>query len=187
MCPSATPAPLSSDGSAAAADPEALTPASPASSGGGRVISSADGMAPFGEPDPSPPAGVYSATLSSLPPPPPRSWLSPVRSPVASRPVRSPVASRPRGNPPRRYLTPPRTSAAPPPRRHLTPPRTSRAASPPRTRYDFQSPQPSDARFAAQFRAAATASANGKKGELRRMRDEYAALKRDLADKKSRR
>ena len=43
------------------------------------------------------------------------------------------------------------------------------------------------ARFAAQFRAAATASANGKKGELRRMRDEYAALKRDLADKKSRR
>ena len=35
--------------------------------------------------------------------------------------------------------------------------------------------------------AAATASANGKKGELRRMRDEYAALKRDLADKKSRR
>jgi len=27
----------------------------------------------------------------------------------------------------------------------------------------------------------------GKKGELRRMRDEYAALKRDLADKKSRR
>ena len=32
-----------------------------------------------------------------------------------------------------------------------------------------------------------TASANGKKGELRRMRDEYAALKRDLADKKSRR
>ena len=89
-------------------------------------------------------------------------------------------------NPPRRYLTPPRTSAAPPPRRHLTPPRTSRAASPPRTRYDFQSPQPSD-RFAAQFRAAATASANGKKGELRRMRDEYAALKRDLADKKSRR
>jgi hypothetical protein len=165
----ATPAPLSSDGSAAAADPEALTPASPASSGGGRVISSADGMAPFGEPDPSPPAGVYSATLSSMPPPPPRSWLSPVRSPVASRPVRSPVASRP--NPPRRYLTPPRT----------------RAASPPRTRYDFQSPQPSDARFAAQFRAAATASANGKKGELRRMRDEYAALKRDLADKKSRR
>ena len=75
----------------------------------------------------------------------------------------------------------------PPPRRHLTPPRTSRAASPPRTRYDFQSPQPSDARFAAQFRAAATASANGKKGELRRMRDEYAALKRDLAEKKSRR
>ena len=80
----------------------------------------------------------------------------------------------------------PRTSAAPPPRRHLTPPRTSRAASPPRTRYD-QSPQPSDARFAAEFRAAAAASANGKKGELRRMRDEYAALKRDLADKKSRR
>ena len=79
------------------------------------------------------------------------------------------------------------TSAAPPPRRHLTPPRTTRAASPPRTRYDFQSPQPSNARFAAQFRAAATASANGKKGELRRMRDEYAALKRDLADKKSRR
>jgi hypothetical protein len=38
-----------------------------------------------------------------------------------------------------------------------------------------------------QFRAAATASANGKKGELRRMRDEYAALKRDLADKNSRR
>ena len=179
----ATPAPLSSDGSAAAADPEALTPASPASSGGGRVISSADGMAPFGEPDPSPPAGVYSATLSSMPPPPPRSWLSPVPSPVAPRP--SPV--RPRGNPPRRYLTPPRTSAAPPPRRHLTPPRTSRAASPPRTRYDFQSPQPSDARFAADFRRAATASANGKKGELRRMRDEYAALKRDLADKKSRR
>ena len=70
---------------------------------------------------------------------------------------------------------------------YLTPPRTTRAASPPRTRYDFQSPQPSDARFAAQFRAAATASANGKKGELRRMRDEYAALKRDLADKKSRR
>ena len=66
----------------------------------------------------------------------------------------------------------------------MTPPRTSRAVSPPRTRYDFQSPQPS---FAAQFRAAATASANGKKGELRRMRDEYAALKRDLADKKSRR
>jgi len=28
---------------------------------------------------------------------------------------------------------------------------------------------------------------HGKKGELRRMRDEYAALKRDLADKKSRR
>ena len=95
--------------------------------------------------------------------------------------------SRPRENPPRRYLTPPRTSAAPPPRRHLTPPRTSRAASPPRTRYDFQSPQPSDSRFAAKFRAAATASANGKKGELRRMRDEYAALKRDLADKKSHR
>jgi len=82
-------------------------------------------------------------------------------------------------------LTPPRTSAAPPPRRHLTQPRTTRAASPPRTRYDFQSPQPS--RFAAEFRAAATASANGKKGELRRMRDEYAALKRDLADKKARR
>jgi hypothetical protein len=81
------------------------------------------------------------------------------------------VASRP--NPPRRYLTPPRSTRA--------------AASPPRTRYDFQSPQPSDARFAREFRAAATASANGKKGELRRMRDEYAALKRDLADKKSRR
>ncbi len=56
-----------------------------------------------------------------------------------------------------------------------------------RPRYVFQQVLCDVERFAAQFRAAATASANGKKGELRRMRDEYAALKRDLADKKSRR
>ena len=67
------------------------------------------------------------------------------------------------------------------------PSRSETTPSPPRTRYDFQSPQPSGSHFAADFRRAATASANGKKGELRRMRDEYAALKRDLADKKSRR
>ena len=54
--------------------------------------------------------------------------------------------------------------------------RASNAAGPPRV-----------VRATSKFGRLATASANGKKGELRRMRDEYAALKRDLADKKSRR